>query len=299
MEKFTVTLADNHQTEVMTFTPDHPIGTVQFLHGMAEHMDRYQDLGQYFKARGYKVIMHNHVGHGGLVQDDEKGHFDSMQQLVQHSAEILETFKVPDRPVVLIGHSMGSVVARRYVTMYPEHFAALILSGTSYFDAKMAAALQLLRGMIAVNGKDHKGDFANKVTLKQFNRKFRPLTTPSDWLSADPEKVQRFIDDPLTGFNMSLNAYKEILKSLKLTQQKRQLKRMNKHMPILLVSGKEDAFSNFGKGIDRLGHLYKEAGIEHVTVQLYSHSRHEVLLESNQTEVMERMARWLEQVSHD
>ncbi|TDL95330.1 alpha/beta fold hydrolase [Macrococcus brunensis] len=299
MEKFTVTLADNHQTEVMTFTPKHPVGTLQFLHGMAEHMDRYQDLGQYFKALGYKVIMHNHAGHGGLVQDDARGHFDSMQQLVRHSEEILETFRVPDRPAILMGHSMGSLVARRYVTMYPDHFSALILSGTSFFDAKMEAALNILRGMIAVKGENHKGDLANKVTLQQFNRKFRPLTTQADWLSADPEKVQQFVDDPLTGFNMSLNAYKEILKSMKQTQQKRLLKKMNKRMPILLVSGKEDAFSNFGKGIDQLGHLYKGAGIKHVTVQLYSYSRHEVLFESNQTEVMDRIALWLEQVHHD
>ncbi|TDM04144.1 alpha/beta fold hydrolase [Macrococcus carouselicus] len=299
MEKFSVTLADNNQTEVTVFSPEEPIGTLQFLHGMSEHTDRYQDIGQYFKALGYKVIMHNHLGHGGLVEEDARGHFESINQLVQHSEEILQSFKVQDKPVILIGHSMGSVISRQYVLTYPDEFSALIMVGTSFFDNRAQVALSLLNAMIAVKGKESRSEFANELTIKTFNKKFRPLTTDSDWLSANPENVQSFVADPLTGFNMSLNAYREILRSMKKSQRKRELKKMRRTMPVLLVSGKDDAFSNFGKGIEKLGNLYKQNGMHHVTVQLYSHARHEVLFERNQTEVLHRIAVWMQQVQHD
>ncbi|GGA96104.1 alpha/beta fold hydrolase [Macrococcus hajekii] len=298
MDKFTVTLADNHQTEVAIFCPEEPVGTLQFLHGMAEHRDRYQDLGQYFKTMGYKVIIHNHAGHGALVTDEDRGHFESMDQLVRHSEEILQSFKVDGLPVTVMGHSMGSIVARHYAELHPDVMDTLILSGTSFFDHKMQLALNMLRNLIAVKGGRYKSEFANKATLKTFNKKFRPLTTDSDWLSRNPENVQSFINDELTGFKMSLNAYKEILSTMKKTQTRKQLKKMNHKMPILLVSGKDDAFSNFGKGIEKLGKLYKRAGMDHVTIQLYSDARHEVLFEKNQTDVLNRIFVWLQQVKH-
>lgn len=294
-----MTLHDNYQAEVAVFTPAHPIGTIQILHGMAEHYERYLQLAEVFENAGYKVILHNHQGHGKF-KPEMHGHFDSLDQLVSHAYEIFESLCITDQPKILLGHSMGSVISRQYISAYPDLFDALILSGTAYYDYKHRAARAALKSLMLRKGKDAKLTSINDLTLKQFNRRIKPLKTDSDWLSYNEENVRSFIDDPNTGFLMSLNALYEIMNGLKQSQQRRYLKHWNKEMPILLVSGMEDAFGEYGKGIKKLGQLYKKYGMKHVTVQLYSGSRHEVMFEENKDEVAERLLNWIKRnVAHD
>jgi len=300
MKELTMTLHDNHQVEVAVFEPENPIGTVQVLHGMAEHMGRYYKIGEYFESLGYKVVMNNHMGHGKSGSDDDRGHFDQIETLARQAEEVLESFVIKDKPVILIGHSMGSIIARQYVIMFPDRFDALILSGTSFYEGSHRLSLQTLNSLMLVFGKKAKLHSVNQAVIKQFNKKIKPLKTESDWLSRNEDNVRSFIDDPYSGFDMSLNALAEILRAMKHTQKKHEIKKMNPDMPILLVSGQEDAFSNYGKGIEKLGRAYKQAGMTHVRVQLYKHSRHEVLFESNQEEVLDRLLIWLKGiVKHD
>ncbi|PXA00509.1 lysophospholipase, partial [Staphylococcus pseudintermedius] len=111
------------------------VGIVHIFHGMAEHMDRYVTLVNKLNQQGYHVIRHNHRGHGCDV-DGIRGHFDSMTQVVQDAFEIQSTLKAqfnPHLPLILIGHSMGSIIARQFVQTYPQAVQGLILSGTGYF----------------------------------------------------------------------------------------------------------------------------------------------------------------------
>lgn len=288
-----MSMHDNQKIEVAVFEPEHPIGTIQLLHGMAEHMARYYAIGEYFEQLGYKVIMHNHMGHGKSVSKEARGHFEHIEALARHAEEVLESLVVKDKPVILVGHSMGSIVARQYVILFPELFDALVLSGTSYYEGRHKVSLRALNALMLIFGKKAKLNYINQMSLKQFNKKIKPLQSESDWLSRNIDNVKSFINDPYTGFDMSLNALAEILRAMKRTQKIKEMKKMNADMPILLVSGEEDAFSNYGKGIKKLGKLYKNAGMKMVRVQLYKQSRHEVLFETNQDEVLDRILLWL------
>ncbi|KAA1040344.1 lysophospholipase [Macrococcus equipercicus] len=299
MKEYTMSMRDNQKLEVAVFEPAAPIGTIQVLHGMAEHMARYYKIGEYFEALGYKVIMHNHMGHGKTIGQEARGHFEHIETLARHAEEVLESLVVKDKPVILIGHSMGSMIARQYVVLFPDLFDALVLSGTSYYDSRHKVSLQALNALMLVFGKKAKLRRINQMTLKQFNKKIKPLQTESDWLSRNVDNVKSFIDDPYTGFDMSLNALAEILRAMKRTQKKKEMKKMNYEMPVLLVSGEEDAFSNYGKGIKKLGRDYKSVGMKHVRVQLYTQSRHEVLFESNQDEVLDRILLWIKGIVRD
>lgn len=288
-----ITLKDNTQIEIKVIDPiQQPIGTVQILHGMSEHMDRYTNIAHYFVSLGYKVVLHNHRGHGKQIVESTRGHFDSIEQLVNDAHEILMTFKVPGR-TILLGHSMGSIVARKYLMMYPKVFTDAILVGTGYSDAQYIASTRLLKSLIKVKGEDAILPKINAITTKQFNKKFKPLRTKSDWLSLNQKNVDQFVNDPYCGFDVSLQVFLSVAQSMKETQHRRAIKQMNPSINLLFVSGMDDPFSNFGKGIEKLARLYNKAGIENVTVQLYENARHEVLNEMNQRQVLDNIGKWL------
>lgn len=287
-----MTLKDNTQLEMMMIEPGTKVkGTIQILHGMSEHMERYVAVASYFSERGYRVIMHNQRGHGKQIPDYTRGHFDSVEQLVTDGREIMETYRAGER-IILLGHSMGSIVARKYIAMYPDMFTDCILVGTGYYDAKYKASILLLKSLIKVHGANAILPSVNNISTTQFNRKFKPLKTDRDWLSLSEENVQSFIDDEYCGFDVSLSVLLSVAESMQETQQRKIIKSMDAGLNLLFVSGTDDPFSNFGKGIHKLARLYNK-GIENVTVQLYHNARHEVLNEVNRTEVLDNIGKWL------
>ena len=287
-----ITLKDNTRIAFKLYRHEESKGVIQMLHGMAEHMERYDAVCRYFCDKGYDVLIHDHRGHGKHIEASEQGHFPSIDTLVEDAYEIFETFDFKGE-FILFGHSMGSIVARKYVIRYPGLFDRLILSGTSFYNKKFEAASLLLKPLLKIHPPYKKLDFVNKLTLSDFNRKFRPLRTESDWISLNEDNVDAFVSDPDAGFNMSIGALNSINESLKFTSSKKNVKRMNKSLKILLIAGQDDPFSNFGKGVEKTGQLYKRCGIKHVFIQLYENSRHEVLFEKNQNEVLQNIRKWL------
>ncbi|UBH23337.1 lysophospholipase [Macrococcus armenti] len=287
-----ITLKDNTRIEYKLYRCNDAKGVIQMLHGMAEHMERYEPVCKYFNDLGYDVLIHNHRGHGENIDEKLRGHFPSVDTLVKDAYEIFETFAFKGEHV-LFGHSMGSIVARKYVIQYPGLFDKLILSGTSFYNKKFEAASMILKPLLKIHPENKKLDFVNMITLRDFNKSFKPLRTESDWLSFNEDNVDAFINDPYTGFNMSIGALNSINESLKYVSRKQNVKRMNKSLKVLLVAGNDDPFSNFGKGVIKTGKLFKSCGITHVYLQLYEHARHEVLFERNQREVLNNMRKWL------
>lgn len=293
LEKKRITLKDNTQLEIMVIKAQPPVkGTMQILHGMAEHMDRYMGIAQYFSELGYQIILHNHRGHGKLIDESSRGHFDSIEQLVDDAHEIFETFYTSGRKIIL-GHSMGSIVTRCYLARYPDVFDDCILVGTGYYDKKYQSSKVLLKALMKVHPNDARLPKVNAMSNQSFNQKFKPLRTKSDWLSLNEDNVDTFIQDPYCGFDMSLQALFSIAQTMGETQKASVIQKMNPDLNLLFVSGKDDPFSHFGKGIKILARKYHKCGIENVTVQLYKDARHEVLNEVNRLEVLENIRKWL------
>ena len=86
---FKITVEDGTMLEVKIDKAKSTIGIVHLFHGMAEHMDRYQELVEALNTQGYDV-RHNHRGHG-KIDENERGHFNSMNQIVDDAYEIIET----------------------------------------------------------------------------------------------------------------------------------------------------------------------------------------------------------------
>lgn len=294
---FKITVEDGTNLEVkLDKANKERIGIVHIFHGMAEHMGRYDLFVESLNQQGYDVIRHNHRGHGKDIIERERGHYDSMQIVAADAYEILQTL-YPERnglPYIVLGHSMGSIIARKYVEMYPDTAQGLILTGTGLFPKVKGNFLVIGMKLISlILGKRRRLRWVNNLAFKPFNKRIPDAKTESDWLSTKKDEVNKYCEDPYCGFLMSNQAIYETIHEMMVTSRPSEIKKMNPDLPVLLISGKEDPFGDYSKGIRRLGVAMKRNGVQHITVQLYRNKRHEILFEEDHLQTWNNMYDWI------
>lgn len=268
------------------FRPDAPVAAVQILHGMAEHMDRYDELCTWLMANDIFTIIHNHRGHG--ADTDTPGHFASFDELMEDALCVkaliprhLETF--------ILGHSMGSIVARRLLAM-PDYDAGILI-GTGSKRGLANGVLSFLMGGAKRFVPEMRGEWLTRLAFFGYDGHF-PENERNRWLCSDMDVVRRYNSDGFCGRNMTFNALAEIVRHIRMADSDDTLKHYQPDTPILLIGGKEDPFSGFGRDIRILaGKMAPYAGP--VTVQLYETSRHEVLNEKNREQVYQKLLEWV------
>lgn len=264
-------------------------GVLHILHGMAEHPLRYEKFAHTLNQRGIKVYAHAHPGHGPQAGDSQ-GHFGDTHgwshvlQRVHHVRDWLHA-RHPECPHAILGHSMGSFIALSYLSQHTETLAGLWLSGSTsptlaeVFGGRIAAYIECMRQ--GVRGKSW---LLDKLSFSSFNRAFLPARTPFDWLSRDPQSVDRYIADPLCGFRCSNQLWLDFLQALWVLFAQGGLSRLPKSLPVILLSGSQDPVGGT-KGVLRLEQRLKKAGMQHVQAHLFPDCRHELLQELNKEEV--------------
>ena len=116
MEKILLKSVTGKDLQVYVWPVDAPKAVVQLVHGMAEHMGRYDRLAQALNQAGYAVVGHDHLGHGPIAKKEELGYFgpkDGWDSLIRDMHGVTEYAKgrFPSLPFALLGHSMGSFAA--------------------------------------------------------------------------------------------------------------------------------------------------------------------------------------------
>lgn len=301
-KQFKLTVQDNTNIEVkVNFTDAESKGIVHIFHGMAEHMERYDKLASAISAHGFDVIRHNHRGHGINIDESTRGHYDDMKQVISDAFEVAQTVRGNvDKPYIIIGHSMGSIIARFFVETYPKYVDGLVLSGTGMYTMwKGLPTVKTLKIITKIYGADKRVEWVNKLVSNTFNKKIRPLRTKSDWISSNPVEVDKFVKDHYSGFNVSNQLLYETAYYMLRTSQLKYMKVLNKSMPILFVSGYDDPLGDYGKGILKLANIYRKARLKNVKVNLYHHKRHEVLFEKDYENIWEDLFNWLNQFNNN
>lgn len=300
-KQFKLTVQDNTNIEVkVNFTDVESKGIVHIFHGMAEHMERYDKLASAISAYGFDVIRHNHRGHGISIDESTRGHYDDMKQVISDAIEVAQTVRGNvDKPYIIIGHSMGSIIARFFVETYPKYVDGLVLSGTGMYPLwKGLPTVKTLKIITKIYGADKRVEWVNKLVSSTFNKKIRPLRTKSDWISSNPVEVDKFVKDPYSGFNVSNQLLYETAYYMLHTSQLKHMKVLKKSMPILFVSGYNDPLGDYGKGILKLANIYRKAGLKNVKVNLYHNKRHEILFEKDYENIWEDLFKWLNQFNN-
>lgn len=274
-------------------------GVIQIVHGMQEHVQRYEEFAELLANCGYIVVAHDQLGHGkSAKKEEELGYFDKQQgwgKLVQdiHLLQNKIEKQYPNIPYVMFGHSMGSLLVRTYVATYQDNLAGIILSGTSGRKSGLLVGNLLARMIMLFRGEKYRSKLLEYLVTGSFNKKFRPVQTKSDWTTRDYEKVEEYVKDPLCGKNFTVRAYLDLFKGSYFLTKQHNIKNTPK-VPILLFSGDKDPVGEYSKGVLRVYEMLQKTGNDKVRVRLFKDARHEMLNEINKEEVFFFVINWLD-----
>lgn len=294
----TVTAPDGHIIHTRCWYPEEaPTAVMVVAHGLAEHSGRYQGLAEALTRAGIAVVAADHRGHGpwtrttglGFVSD-----WDGWARLVGDLGTVVATAHntFPHRPVFLLGHSMGSIIARCYTARHSERIAALVLTGTIGDHGSAARALLGLADALGrVRGRWNSSTLLHTVMFSRFNLPFLPARTDFDWLSRDPAEVDSYVADPLCGFVPSIALYRDLLQGVVEANSPAAFTSLRPELPVLIASGSQDP--PVAK-VPEVAERMRRAGVRDVTLRLYTGARHELFHETNRDEVFDDLVAWLQ-----
>ena len=274
-------------------------GIVQLAHGMVDHPGRYMALIEYLTGEGYIFAGNHHLGHGKTAASPEDFGYFAKTGGIDFVLSDLHTFNkylrntYPALPLVLLGHSMGSFIARLYATRHPHSMRGVIIHGTSgpnalAFMGKLAArTVGLFRTDRARSG------LIQKLAFGSYNGKFDKAEGDTAWLSRNTAAVAGKHSDPLASFTFTVSGFADLFEMLRASNKKSWFKSYPKDMRTLIMSGEDDPVGNYGRGVNYVyRHLMLE-GCTDVSMKLYPECRHELFNEYGCEEIFADMKAWL------
>ena len=289
-----------------TPAPEVPVrGAMVIAHGMAEHAARYTRLAEQLTAVGIVVAAADHRGHGRTAEAaPERGIFaetDGWRKTADDLRDMVQRMRtaVPDVPLMLMGHSMGSLFCQQLLVdggPVVELLDGVVLSGTSGKPPFIAAVgryiARLERWRLGPRGLS---PILHALTFQDFNSKFKPTRTDCDWLSRDPDEVDKYVDDPDCGWQSGVQMWIDLLDAIPQFTADAAQARIRKDLPIYIFAGDKDPVGEMGKSVQSLADDYRRHGIADVTCKLYAGARHETINEVNRDEVTADLLAWVEQ----
>ena len=286
------------------YTPRHtaPRGIVQLVHGVMDYTGRYAELAAFLCERGFIFAGNHHLGHGKSVATSEDLGFFAEKGGYKHVLEDVYAMnkhlhkRHPDLPVIMLGHSMGSFIARLYAAEHPTTIAGLVIHGTAG-PTPLVSVGKLLAGVItSFYGARHRSELMSKLTFGSYNKRYPREEGQNAWLTRDLNRVADRDTNELTSFRLTASGYTDLFTLLTSSNSKAWFKSYPTKMPTLVMSGDMDPVGNYGKGPR---YVYKQlmiGGAVDVTIKTYEGARHELFNETNRAEVYGDLLAWLEGV---
>ncbi|MEG1593592.1 MAG: alpha/beta hydrolase [Oscillibacter sp.] len=278
-----------------------PRAVVQISHGVSEYILRYEPFAEYLTKQGFAVIGNDHLGHGSSVAEGGArlyfGPKGSWNWVVDdlYALRCQTGKRFPGLPYFLMGHSMGSFLARTYLIRYPGTVDAAIVMGTGQMAPAIVAGGRLVAAQQARRvGETKSSPLVMQLAFGTYNKLFAPNRTAFDWLSVNGENVEAYVADPLCGENPSTGLFREMLGGMAFISKAEHLKKMNANTPILFLSGSMDPVGACGKGVEKACASFRKAGVRDVSMKLYPGLRHEILQEGCKALIYQDIAQWLE-----
>ena len=284
------------------WTPDEkPRAVVQVLHGIAEHVERYDHFAEFLNSKGILVVAEDHMGHGKSIgKDGVQGYFHGgWFRAVEDSLKLQQIIasEYPDLPYIIFGHSMGSFMARTILALKPElNLSGAVICGTGWQSpALLKVALPLCNTICRFGDEKKPNEFLDGVIFGSYNKKVEHPRTKKDWLTREPGIVDAYVADPLCGFVASSGLLRDMLTGIEYIQRDSSLGNMNKELPCFFIAGGDDPVGDYGKGVLQTAEMFKLTGMQNVTCKIYPLCRHEILNEINREEVYRDLIAWMEE----
>lgn len=273
---------------------------MQIAHGVSEYVHRYADFANFLSEHGIAVVGNDHLGHGKSVAAGAPRIFFSKELGWEHVVDdmyklcCIEKEKFPDAPYFLMGHSMGSFLARTFLIRYPSAVDGAVIMGTGQQGKLLIAGGKLIaKSQMKKFGAGATSPKVNSLAFGSYNKKFAPARTSFDWLSVNDENVDRYIADPLCGEDATIGLFLDMLGGIEFVGKQENVDKMNKNLSVLFISGAEDPVGGT-KGVTAAWETFRRAGISDLEIKLYPGLRHEILNEKCNSEVYEFLLNWLE-----
>ncbi|MBE6601848.1 MAG: alpha/beta hydrolase [Ruminococcaceae bacterium] len=301
MKRFCVPSTDGKTTLAAYCTEtENPVALLQISHGMCEYFLRYEEFADYLSENGILVFGHDHLGHGYSAPDAESRGFTAKgggaEYLVGDVHALAERMhrEYPDLPMILLGHSMGSFIAREALARDSEIYSAAIIMGTAGPDMPTGAGLLLANLIGRVRGERYRSRLLRSIAFAGYNKRCGKGCDKNAWLTCDEAVVSRYNADPMCHFIFTARAYADLFRILGLVSRRDWAKRYPKALPTLLVSGAEDPVGSWGRGVEKLAARMTDAGVSKLTLKLYPKMRHEILNELSKETVWSDLFAWMQ-----
>lgn len=279
------------------------IGVLQIIHGMLEYIERYDEFAEKMAEAGYYVIGHDHLGHGDSVNSmEELGHLgEDGAVLWLKDMELVRRMAVaaaPNLPYIMLGHSMGSFLVRRYLIYHGERVDGAVLIGTGQqpFLVVKLGLLTVWAGKLLKGGREGKSRLLNRLTVSGYAKKYPDNARTGSWMSRDPQVLIQVLRDEKMNFQFTRGAYEALFRTVEEDINRRRAAKMPKDLPLLILSGEEDPVGGYGKGVRRFEAMLSKTGMQNVTCRIYPGARHELLNDYNKEEVTAEILAWCNEI---
>jgi alpha-beta hydrolase superfamily lysophospholipase len=278
-------------------------GIVCINHGLAEHAARYGRFAQALSGAGFHVYAHDHRGHGATTAPDSPlGSFaakDGWQRVLDDTLDVREYAqgRHPGLPLFLFGHSMGGLIAVNSALRNPFGLSSLIAWNMNFSAGILGRAGQ---AVLAVEkmllGSDVPSVILPKLTFQDWAKKETDGRTPFDWLSRDPAEVDKYVADPLCGWDASVGMWQDVFKLIFHGANDRNFAGLPKDIAVHLRGGGHDPATEGGKAVVHLSERMKAMGFKNMTTIIGPDNRHECLNDVNRDEVTADFICWLDRL---
>ena len=281
-----------------------PRGVIQINHGLAEHGARYARFADFLAARGFATYAHDHRGHGGTTAPDAPprmfGPLPSGDKVIA-DVEAVHAFiaeQNPGVPVITFGHSMGGLIAMNHTLRYPHRAAAAAIFNAQFTPGlAVAGAKAVLAWERFRLGSDAVSRMIPRLTFQTWAKQFKNRRTDFDWLSRDTEEVDKYVADPLCGWDASVEMWTDLFGFITYCNDNAHFADLPRDRPINLVGGGRDPSTNGGKLVTAFAKRLSAMGFSNLTSKVYAETRHESLNEVNRDVIMQDFVSWAEKIS--
>ena len=283
-----------------------PMGEVRAIihitHGMAEHALRYSRFASKLANASYAVFAHDYRGHGFTEANDAPqgvfGKSDGFSLVLEDQNEVISLIKerLPNKPIICFGHSLGSIINLNFALKYPNQANALACWNSGIETGLLPQVSQKILALEAlIRNPKLPSLIAWKLSFGAWNAKFKPNRTDFDWLSQDVKEVDLYVDDPHCGFDVSISMWRDILDGVFYAGNKKNLKNLPKELPVHIIGGANDPCTNNGLDMEKLAVKLRNNGLSDVTCNILEHTRHESLNEVNREQTTALFISWLQE----
>jgi alpha-beta hydrolase superfamily lysophospholipase len=274
------------------------IAVFQLVHGMAEMKERYLPFMEFLTKQGFACIIHDHRGHGqSVLSKEDLGYLygGGGKSLVEDTYDVTKAAKArwPQLPLILFGHSMGSLIVRCYLKKHDDELTALIVCGSPCKNPAVGAGKAIAGMQKAIYGPRHKSGLLNKMSFGSYLKNIPDAKSEFAWLSVDTDNVAAYEKSEYCGFTFTVDGFQGLLQLAGATYDHKDWQVKNPKLPVLFISGKDDPCINGARNFKIAVDHMRSLGYSNVRGKMYDGGRHEILNDHIKETVQNDILKWM------